>query len=109
MLINWLANKVATRLGLTPDAISSHVNSVMDARRDADAKHVRELIAEMDDTMEKFSRVVAREGMRRARAMKEAMDPPAPAAAAAPAADELAGRRLSKQELRMKAQREGVL
>ena len=69
------------RLG---NALRTLLQPGWDDRLAADRKQVRELIAEMEDVMERFSRVVAREGMRRTRRMKaelrerdgEASEPP---------------------------------
>jgi len=72
-----------------------------DAELRRDRQTVRELIAEMEDVLEKFSRVVARQGMRRSRAMKRAMKEremaPPPPPPAAPPVDDVAAR---KAELR---------
>lgn len=76
--------------------------------REQGRKAVREMVGEMEDVLEKFSRVVARQAKRRTRAMKAALeDEPEeveieqPPHLSAPAA--------SKEELRAKAARAGLL
>lgn len=70
-MLNWLVNAILTRL--LPE-ISERIAQEIAAQRDKDAKQVRELIGEMEDVLEKFSRVVAREAMRRSREAKRVLD-----------------------------------
>lgn len=76
---NWIRTLIRREL----DAEST-------SRRDAEKRQVRELIHEMEDVLEKFARVVAREAKRRARDMKATLHdeetPDAEPAAAAAAA-----------------------
>lgn len=66
-LDNWVRNAVATQL-------RGIVQGEIEAARERDVKIVRELVQEMDDVLEKFTRVVAREAMRRSRDTKKAME-----------------------------------
>lgn len=66
-----IANALVTRL--LPD-LREQIREVVAEERERDKKLVRELVGEMDDVLEKFNRVVAREAMRRSRAMKQTLD-----------------------------------
>lgn len=66
-LDNWVRNAVATQL-------RGVVQAEIEAARERDTRLVRELVQEMDDVLEKFTRVVAREAMRRSRDTKKAME-----------------------------------
>lgn len=44
--------------------IDRRIAATLDARRDVDKQDARRLISEMEDALEKFSRVVARQAMR---------------------------------------------
>lgn len=86
-MFNWLANRLATRLQREYDAkllaAIQHAEEETEKatqQRDALKREQRALVSEMEDMLEKFSRVVARQAMRRTRAMKQALveeeDPP---------------------------------
>ena len=58
-MLNRLVNALATRVAAQ---LQPFVAAAVAEQRAADQKQVRELVAEMEDVLEKFSRVVAREG-----------------------------------------------
>lgn len=70
-MLNRLFNALATRAARDAAEI---IAAKTRAERSAEAQHARELINEMEDVLEKFSRVVAREGMRRSREAKRLME-----------------------------------
>ena len=86
-MLNWLANAIATRIQMADRAAVQQLINDLVAEREEQRKSTRALIHEVEDVLEKFSRVVAREGMRRSRAAKAALEaaavedqpPPAPA------------------------------
>lgn len=64
--------------GRLADALKTLLTPGWDAKLSSDRQQVRELIAEMEDILEKFSRVVAREAKRRQREIRTQLDEPAP-------------------------------
>lgn len=74
MLLNWLANAVAARLPRGEDERITAALQRLDDAAQRQRKEARELIDEMDDVMERFHRVMAREAMRRSRAMKKNLE-----------------------------------
>lgn len=73
-MLNWLRNAFQTRPEQVPNARWTALELEIRRTTDENAKRTRELISEMEDILEKFSRVVAREGMRRSRAMKQRLE-----------------------------------
>jgi hypothetical protein len=94
-MLNRLVNALATRVAAQ---LQPFVAAAVAEQRAADQKQVRELVAEMEDVLEKFSRVVAREGMRRSREAKRLLEEQTIAAAAAPAAAAAAPAQLTAAE-----------
>lgn len=85
-MLQRLSNAILTRL---VPGLRTEITRIIAEERDHDKKLVRELVGEMEDVLEKFSRVVARQAMRRSRAMKAALDEdeqPTPEAVPGPAA-----------------------
>lgn len=90
-MIQRFLNALATRLRRD---LRAEIRDAIEESRDADRKEVRALVAEMDDMLEKFNRMVARQAMRRSRETKaaaESFDGATPDAAPAPAAPVLHG------------------
>lgn len=65
--MQWLRNWVKT---LIRDALRAEIQ----AQREAEQKHARQLVAEMNDALEMLSAHFAREASRRAREAKKAME-----------------------------------
>jgi hypothetical protein len=72
-MLNWLANRVATRLALTEhQRLADGLQELRD-ERDALRKEHRHIVAEVEDLLERFGRAVARDAMRRSRETKRAI------------------------------------
>lgn len=89
-MLNWLANALATRITRADTAKIDAALEQLEKERKAARTEVRALVAEMDDMLERFSRVVARQAMRRSRANKAALEEADAAADAPPPAQETA-------------------
>lgn len=101
-MLNWLANALATRIQRADNAKVVDALKEIREEREAGRREVRALVGEMEDMLEKFSRVVARQAMRRSRAMKQALEEdseqqPQPETTAAALPNDIRAR---KQELR---------
>lgn len=74
MLINWLANKVATALQRTEaDAVAEALDVIRQENEERAREH-RALLHEVEDILEKTQRMFARLAMRRSRELKKTLD-----------------------------------
>lgn len=69
-----IADAIRTLFTPSQTALEQAVDAAVQRHAESERKEVRALIHEMEDVLEKFSRVVAREAKRRSRAMKAELD-----------------------------------
>lgn len=73
-MLNWLANALATRITRATDARLETALDELRTQHETSRREARALISEMEDMLEKFSRVVARQAMRRTRAARSVLE-----------------------------------
>ena len=96
-MLGRLLDALTTRL---EPRIAAAVRAAWDSRRDEERREVRTLISDMEDVLEKFSRVVARQAKRRARDMQDALDEETrPVEPASPELDARTRKRLLRSRL----------